>query len=355
MTSLRESEQTKPLKSRFNHFYTGIYQRWLKKRIPPAEKHTLSRKNIFILPTKFGLAYLSFVLILFLLGTNYQNNLIMLLSYLLVSFFITSMMHSFYNFAQLTIKSTAVQTGFVHQVISFPIEFEAVKAHYNLTLRFTSQSKHDYIARCLPGNTYSNVPALIDERGEHSLGRIKISSEYAFGLFTTWSLLDFDHKGIVYPTPEKLLKNQIRFSSKGNDPLAQHFNQKSDHTSSPEDFSELKNYQLGEPLSRIAWKQVAKGQGKLSKHYQNSQGELIWLNLADMPTDNIELALSYLAYLIEDYHRAGQKYGLSLTVSHDVHLRHGEHSSGDIEPNSGEAHRLACLTALALFPKRRVE
>ena len=45
------------IKDRFNNF--------LNKRMPASSHQQLSNKNIFILPTKFGIAYLLSVLIIF--------------------------------------------------------------------------------------------------------------------------------------------------------------------------------------------------------------------------------------------------------------------------------------------------
>ena len=60
---------------------------WLNKRIPAATRFSLNHKNIFIFPSRFGGLYLFLCLGLFILGTNYQNNLMILLCYFLVSLF----------------------------------------------------------------------------------------------------------------------------------------------------------------------------------------------------------------------------------------------------------------------------
>ncbi|EOG7035816.1 hypothetical protein ACLH5N_004693, partial [Aeromonas salmonicida] len=58
-------------------------QRWLTRRIPPARQMTLGRRSLFILPTRMGLLYLLVMSAIYLLGTNYQNNLVLLVSYCL--------------------------------------------------------------------------------------------------------------------------------------------------------------------------------------------------------------------------------------------------------------------------------
>jgi len=339
------------------------YQRWLKNRLPAASTQVLSSRNIFIFPTKFGFAYLFFVVVLFLLATNYQNNLIMLLSYMLASFFITTMMHSFYNLSQLTLSAKPQQKGFAEQTLYFPIEITATKKHVGLTFAFARQhifwqkdSEHEktYINYCDKGTSRINIATTFANRGVYSLGRVKISSEYAFGFFVTWSVLDFDHQALVFPCTKALLASQYHASGneQENNSQKSHLQENTLYRAKQmpnvglDDFSELKPYRLGEPLSRIAWKQFAKGQGKLSKHYQTTHLDLTWLKLADMPTNDVETALSYLAFLIEEYYRLDRVFGLDLTSQQSMAQAI---ESTIIAPQSGSTHRLACLTALALF------
>ena len=63
-------------------------RKWLDKRIPAANEFQLSHRSIFIFPAKFGALFLALCALLFLLGTNYQNNLMLLLCYFLVALFL---------------------------------------------------------------------------------------------------------------------------------------------------------------------------------------------------------------------------------------------------------------------------
>ena len=48
-------------------------------------------RSLFILPTRLGLCYLLVMLAIYLLGTNYQNNLVLLVAYALGSLFMVTM------------------------------------------------------------------------------------------------------------------------------------------------------------------------------------------------------------------------------------------------------------------------
>lgn len=333
----------------FKTFFYNRFDTWLKRRVPGRSHHKLSRHNIFIMPTKFGFAFLLFVFLLFLLATNYQNNIIMLMSYLLASFFISVMMHSFYNFSGLGFKSTAQHSGFAKQTINIPITIISAKRHFDLTLSFAKQPKQlkqqqqkIYFEQCHAGNTEVFLPYVAKQRGTVNIGRIKIASEYSFGLFVSWAVLDFSHQITVYPQPKKINASQYRLA--GQDNQSESTTNYANQSAGLDDFSELKGYVLGESRARIAWKQFARGQGRYTKHYQSQQGSLPWLKLNEMPSADLESQLSYLCYLVLEYSHSEQCFGLDLTVNNIA-----SHVDRKIAPDSGFTHQTACLIALANF------
>ena len=312
---------------------------WLTKRIPAAQSHQLSNRNIFIFPSAFGFGYLAFVLLVFILGTNYQNNLIMLLAYLLASFFITVMMHSFYNFSQLGFSVQPQQTGFAQQKIAFPLTIHSKKIHFDLNFKLDNKlSPADDIklAQSLVGDTRVNLPYINSKRGKHTLGRVTIFSEYSFGLFKTWTHLDFGLTALIYPKPLPLVMDQSLLSGQQDESAITSY--QSSNRVGMDEFSELKSYILGESRARTAWKQLARGQGHYSKHYQESQSALVCLDLANMPAGDIEIQLSYLSFLVTELTQSQQMFSLQL-----------EHNKESIAYSSGLAHQQACLTALALY------
>lgn len=326
------------------NFFQERFNYWLSKRIPPANRHYLTSKNIFIFPTRFGFAYIAFVLILFLLGTNYQNNIIILVSFLLASFFITAMLHSFNNFSGLVVVSDSVEKGFAEQDITFRLTLLTDKPRFDLHAQFANKQLASSKVKLMDCQTDGAILLLRlanQRRGERKLGRVRISSEYAFGLFKSWSVLDFGHKVIVYPKRLILPNAQYQMTGIQQDDGVSIY---SDNVQvGHDDFAELKSFVLGESLSRTAWKQLAKGQGHYSKHYQESQGSPRWLKLSDMPEVSLEKKLSYLAYLICELTQDKQSFGLLLDGGM------GEKAGRLIEPATGSKHQEACLTALAYY------
>ncbi|MEC9334228.1 MAG: hypothetical protein VX786_04235, partial [Pseudomonadota bacterium] len=80
--------------------------KWLDRRVPASHEHHLNVNSIFILPSGFGWSFIILSLCLFLLGTNYQNNLMLLLSYLCLSIMLLTLFYTHQNFARLALKAT---------------------------------------------------------------------------------------------------------------------------------------------------------------------------------------------------------------------------------------------------------
>lgn len=307
------------------------FDKFLTARVPEAREFTLSNKNIFIFPTAFGLSYLFVVVLLFLLGTNYQNNVIMLLAYLMASFFVTVTLTSFFNLKALKLASEKSIHGFAEQKISVPIKVVTTKPRFDLALCFEDGevTKLDTLNREQRTNIYWHSA----KRGVFNPGRVKLVSEYAFGLLRVWSWLDFGHQLTVFPAPKPITNKQ----------LSQHIDKgeqgaKATQEKDGDEFKELSSYKTGESLARVAWKQLARGQGKLSKVYNQEVGEAKYLSFDSLPPVSNDLKLSYLSYLVMQYAQADIDFGLVLP-------------NQTISVASGEAHKLECLYALAKFPR----
>jgi len=315
-----------------------IFERWLARRMPAMTSQTLSQRTVFIFPSPFGFAYLLFDLLLFLLATNYQNNVILLLSFILVSIFITTMLQSFHNLSGLTIRCVKQNKtdyhGFANSAISLLFELSSTHLRSNLVLGVAEQNLTS-IPQVNLGQQVVAITYKSEQRGQFNLPRIILSSRYPLGLFTTWTRLDFGLRVTVFPQPKPVaLVHASQLNADINDDGALTSNIHQGH----EDFYQLAAYQQGEPLSRVAWKQYAKGQGLWSKQLSDTNGSIPMLTLLHMPAPQLERKLSYLTYLILAHHHADSVYGIDIFGQ-------------KIAPSSGEMHLIACLTACALTAK----
>lgn len=317
------------LKQGYKQWFRNRFNKWLSRRIPAANEQKLSNKNIFILPTKFGYGYILSVFTLFLLGTNYQNNLIILMSYLFASVFLTSMLYSFFNLSRLKFVFNSKLTTYATQTTYIPLSVLSKNKRFDVSFVFVDNEK-SYEPVIEAGESVINIPYKALIRGVNNPGRLKISSEYVLGLFISWTHLDFDCEVVTYPA--KKVFNHIK-----HDSFEDHAELNGNRIiEGGDDFGELREYKTGESNAQIAWKQLARGQGWLTKTTQQELGNTVWLSLQHLPTAPIETKLEMLCFLALDHHKNNTPFGLAL-------------DSKQIEPSTGSQHIKQCLEALALY------
>lgn len=312
--------------------------RWLNRRIPAARQYQLELRSIFIFPSKFGWLYLMLCLGLFLLATNYQNNLMRMLCFFLLAIFLLNLFIAYLNFAKIQIQLGKCHNVFAGDQLQLPLWLNTDKdtlpvPQGQMLFGFWRQTP----SVCVDLDQMSNPISLAVEcqhRGNLHLPRVSINSYFPLGLFRCWTYLDFIQDIVVYPKP---LPGPLKFFSSAEEGEAAN-NQLIQ--AGYDDFVTLKTYQTGEPLNHVAWKQLAKGQGMLSKQFSGSVNQALWLKLQPCSGEQLELQLSQLCHQLIALAQTQQVYGLQL----------GELK---IEPGCGAEHQTQCLTALALYGQKR--
>ncbi|MBT0587311.1 DUF58 domain-containing protein [Alteromonas oceanisediminis] len=313
-------------------------KRWLSQRIPPANRHRLTMRSIFILPSRFGWMFLLLCVGLFILGTNYQNNIMLLLCYLLVAIFLINLHASYWNFARLDISIDPIASGYAGEQSPLQLRIHPTNAKQAAVgkLQIANFNQPQSLSIDLipqqPGNPTQVCQLSVDlpKRGVFQFPRITLSSFYPLGLYRCWTHLDFDREIVVYPTP---LPCTLQLHQTGVD------NEDASGLTTVvghDDFAGLTPYVVGDSLNRIAWKQVAKQQNWVSKSFDSHHAVTGWLVLPTVSTEQLETALSKLAFQINQCTREGIQFGLLLGRQR-------------IAPASGDQHRHACLRALAEF------
>ncbi|MFA3789842.1 DUF58 domain-containing protein [Aliiglaciecola sp. SL4] len=305
-------------------------QNWLNKRIPQASKYQLNYRSIFIFPSRFGGLFLLLCFGLFILGTNYQNNLMILLCYFLVSLFLLNLFSAYLNFAKLEIQLGKIQHGFAGEKLQIPVWFNNNKrvSHGLLKLNFW-KSKNSVTVDLDESSNPVYLPMDCVTRGKLTLPRVTLTSTFPLGLISCWTHLAFTSEILVYPKP---IGSKVKLFNKHD---SAQLNEADTTIKGHDDFDSLAPYKQGEPLYHVAWKQVAKGQGMISKQFSNQSGATGWLILASLHSPDIETKLSELCFQVIELTRNNSIFGLDL-------------GKVKIEPNSGLEHQNACLKALAL-------
>ena len=310
------------------------WQAWLNLRLPPSRRVHLNRHNVFIFPTRSGFFYLLFLVLLGLLATNYENNLIFALMFLLAGLFVVSIVHTFNNLSGLVVTATGCRPAFVGEDAEFDVLLQRLRPHpyENLSVNFQNSPafKVDLIEKTQQ-RAVLYVPAEI--RGWMDPGRLRIETCYPLGLLRAWSILDLDIKTLVYPKPVKTGPVPPASGRYGEGALTS--------MTGSDDFYGLKAYQPGESLRRIAWKHFAQGRGLLSKEYVATADRQVWLDWDYLAGQPLESRLSRLCYWVMQLHQSGDEYGLRLP-------------GVEIQPDKGARHQEQVLKVLALFEPKNL-
>jgi uncharacterized protein (DUF58 family) len=322
---VNKTQQT--LKHRFwqEHFF-----RWIDKRHPIANSHRLHRKNLYIFPSITGIAYLFLCLIVWLLGTNYQNNLILALAYMQISIFVLTILNTYHNLAGLQIQLLSADPGFVGEKMTFHLLFSTANAEGSHYVTAQWQNELPVIFDFEPGQEQrEKVYAQARVRGWLRPGRLLVKSTFPMGLLRCWTWLKFDAEALVYPAP--VLSEMPIGTTFGEEEQGRHVTgQKGD------EFLGFRAYRPGDSLKHVAWKQYARDQGLMSKEYGELTSSRVWLQWQDFYQGDRELCLSNLCFWALRLNEQQKEFGLRLP-------------GREIPPASGAEHLAQVLRSLALF------
>ncbi|MCB5187080.1 DUF58 domain-containing protein [Methylobacillus caricis] len=290
----------------------------------------LTRRQLYILPSRAGWGF-AIVLLAMLTGSiNYTLSLGFVLTFLLAGMGLVAMLHTWRNLAWLQIE-----------IYNPPATFAGHDAIFPLSITDTHQrERHAIAARLQDSETlYGDIPANgtltlalklpAKKRGWLVPGAIKLHTGFPLGLFQVWSPLATSSRCLVYPKPTDTDLPIPLDSNPGN-------GGKTDQRSGDEDFAGLRIYQQGDSPRRIDWKASSREQGMFTKQFQAESQQLLWLDLRTTPGTDLEHRLSQLTRWIMTAHAQHQRYGLRLP--------------GQVfPPDNSEAHYHQCLQALALM------
>ncbi|MDZ7924922.1 MAG: DUF58 domain-containing protein [Marinagarivorans sp.] len=306
--------------------------KWIDKRSPLATEVTLTRHNLYTFPTTMGFMFLGLALLLWMLGTNYQNNLILALSYLLISLLVVAILHTYANLAGLNLKVLGAKPVFVGEQVYFSLVIKGGrgKGYNNLNIRWWqgNNTSFDVAAVDDPNGQIIEIGMLTEARGYCVPGKLLVESTFPLGLIRCWTWLNIDARALVFPNPVK--------AAMPPPALADEHCEHGIALVGGDDFHGLKEYRAGDPIKHIAWKHFARDQGLYSKEYASSAAADTWLEWQSFFHLEPEQRLNALCYWALEFERLGVPYGLRLPGK-------------QIPPALGDSHSLSVLSSLARF------
>ncbi len=316
--------------ARLQQLFNRKVSSWARKRQgADSNPFTLSRRRIYILPTRSGLAFAGLVFAMLLGSLNYSASLGFALTFLLCGVGLVCMHHAHRNLLGVEVNFRGVKPVFAGETAQFQISFKnpASTARYELELfsqghRSAPHDVHDQ------EDALATLPIPTETRGLLKLERFGIATRHPAGLFRAWSWAYLPLQCVVYPTPAPPGRALPMDYEEGSEQWSEERGEA--------DFAGLRNFSPGDPPRRVAWKAYARSDDLLIKQFSGSQATPLLIDWDAVGQEPLEVRLSQLTRWCLDADQQGSKFGLKLPGQ-------------IIIPNAGVAHLNQCLTALALF------
>ena len=320
--------------------------RWFAKRAPRSDEAVLGIRNVYIFFSKEGLLFAVLLLITFVAGINYGNNLVLGLCFYLASIWLISFHVTFAHISGLQVRLLELTTAEVGEPVWATIEISSRSSKPRRQLHFVFDEQdgertpdatpHRPVTLPSIKETQTiRLPITTSKRGELILPRLQISTVYPLGIMRVWSYVYFARQTWVTPKP-------LTFDWQANSQSVRGDEQTSggQYVAGQDDFDRLDDYVQGESLARVSWAHVARGQGMFTKHFADPVGHEQALDYAQMPSMHHEDKLRELAYGVKMLGRMG--------VPFQMHLP--QDSADNHKVGQGDAFVQACLIRLAKIP-----
>jgi uncharacterized protein (DUF58 family) len=315
------------------------FANWVYGFTPP-ERGTvvLVHRRVYIVPARLGWIFGATLAILLIGSINYALSLGFALTFLLAGMGLAGMVHTARNLARLAVSAGRAEPVYAGESAQFRLHLEGRAGFDRPAILCRQLASGAQLVVDVPAHGGAEVVLAVPAaaRGWLPLGRVMLETRFPLGLFRSWSYVEPDARCLVYPRPESSplppsaaagAAGTARAAVPGND-----------------DFSGLRAYQPSDSPRQVAWKAVARsdaqqgrGDDMLTKQFTGEASLELWLDEQRLPPGlGLERRLSRLAGWVLAAERAGARYGLRL-------------AGVEIPPGQGEAHRAACLEALALY------
>ncbi|MCL2146599.1 MAG: DUF58 domain-containing protein [Synergistaceae bacterium] len=269
-----------------------------------------------------------------LVSINSGNNLLYLVTAMLLSFLLSSGIIGRRNLygADLSVsfpdeiyaeEQCAIRVNAVNRKSSIPL--------FLISIEYGGDEA--FLPIIQPGQTLEKaIFTKFNSRGRHPAGLFHISSIYPFNLFKRYRAFDFEEHVVVFPSPLKCLPEVVFI----NDEVEDEDNAESSASVLVEtDIVGIRPYEEGDSFRRVHWKSSAKT-GKLNTKLYEGEGAGIGkiIELDRLVSAGIERGLSMASYAISQSMKSGIPIGM---------LTRGEL----IPPSAERAHKLKLLEMLA--------
>lgn len=228
---------------------------WLAKRFHFIDAKQLTQRDILIFIYQQGYLFVSLIVLSFVAGVNYANNLILGFCFLISAVLCISFYITFKQLHGLKVELLIPEIGQVEQTLKITVLLQQSERQVRyLYLQYADQIKPFMVTDKQQQFDLDFIP---EQRGRWQLPIIKLYSVYPLGLVRAWHYLYVQHDTWIAP---KALSHQYE-SDYSLLKSAQDW----------DEFHELREFKLGDRLQAVSWKHAAQGQGLQVKVFEQQQ------------------------------------------------------------------------------------
>lgn len=298
--------------------------------VPAPSDVVLGRRQLYMLPTRFGLLFAALLVVQLLAAINYGNGLAYALTFLLGSLAVVSMLYTHRNLIRLRLAAGNSAPVFAGETAVFRIHLinDTSTARFGVAV---IHNKNEIASVDIPARSSADVelPVPAVKRGYLTMPPVTMTTRFPLGLLYTWSRrVELGQSCLVYPrpaapTPLRTREVETLDPSRGL-------------RAGGDDYIGTREFRPGDSPHHVDWKAVARGEGWHIKQFGGGYQSTVWLDWDTLAGLGSEERLRVLTRWVLDAERDGMLYGLRLPEK-------------TFSPANGEHHEHECLRALALF------
>jgi uncharacterized protein (DUF58 family) len=308
-------------------FDDWVRERVRQRRGPTWLPLTLEYRHIYVMPTLFGFWFGVMLVLTVIGGLNFNNNMALLLGFLLAAVAQLTTLLAYRNLAGLAVQSVSAAPVFAGDRARFRI----VVSNREERSRFAIETVSYFSRSCIDIEPQNSGVLTLEQdtvrRGWLEIEPFRIENRYPLGLFRAWSVMLPRARCLVYPHPAPNPPNLPK-TGRGDSGTAV--------SGEGEHFHGLREYKRGDSLHRIAWRASARHQKLYTREMESPVEDACELNWYLMGGGDVEEKLSILTAWVLRAERLQIPYSLEMP-------------GAGLPADLGEEHRDACLEILALF------
>ncbi len=318
------------------------WQRWWQARQPVADTHTMGQRNVYIVPTLAGLAFVGTLGVLLLASINEQLSLGYALTFALTGAGLASMHTTHANLRGLALDLKPPEGVHLGAEIELLLRLHnPTAARYGIgvqALLDSGASEPAWVDVPAQGHAQLHLRFAATTRGLRPLPRLVIVTRFPLGFFRAWSYWRPAARVFVYPSPEQ-----------PTPPFPAQAEAAEGEASAPAtrsggtDFAGVRGYRRGDALKQVLWRKSAMnidlGLPLWVRETEAALSQDLWLDWTATSGRALEARLSRLTAWVLAAERLQTPYGLRLP-------------GRETPPSLGPAHRRDCLEQLAQFQAR---